>query len=195
MKRAELRAEQLQEEVNMLKGKLIVIETKDAMDSEVDFGDLKELEERILSTPAPNDPLIAIKNSADSSHFQLMKNYIFDLKEKLSKAVQGKREYEKKYRSIKEKLTEKAEKSITFEEQNKLLKGKLESFERLTERLQYELQKCMEDHEEEVEKVRAMTNSLVAQKNEEVKVANAYVRAQLDLQSDKFEKTEKGLRQ
>ena len=47
---------------------------------------------------------------------------------------------------MKEKLTEKAEKSITFEEQNKLLKGKLESFERLTERLQYELLKCMEDH-------------------------------------------------
>lgn len=75
-----------------------------------------------------------------------MKTYILDLKEKLSKALQGKRDYEKKYRSLKDKLTEKAEKSITFEEQNKLLKGKLESFERLTERLQYELQKCMEDH-------------------------------------------------
>jgi hypothetical protein len=33
-----------------------------------------------------NDPLPAIKNSSDSSHFQLMKAYIVDLKEKLAKA-------------------------------------------------------------------------------------------------------------
>lgn len=81
--------------------------------------------------------MIAIKNSSDSSHFQLMKSYILDLKEKLSKALIGKKEVDKKYRSLKEKLTEKAEKSIMFEEQNKLLKGKLEGFERLTDRLQF----------------------------------------------------------
>ena len=33
MKRCELRADQLQEESNMLKGRLIVLETKDVMDS------------------------------------------------------------------------------------------------------------------------------------------------------------------
>ena len=43
MQRAELRAEQLQEECNMLKGRLILLETKDAMDSEMEFSDLKEL--------------------------------------------------------------------------------------------------------------------------------------------------------
>ena len=40
---------------------------------------------------AHNDPLISIKNSSDSSHFQLMKSYIIDLKEKLSKAVVAKK--------------------------------------------------------------------------------------------------------
>ena len=55
----------------------------------------------------------------------------------------AKKEYEKKYRSLKEKLTDKAEKSINFEEQNKLLKGKIEGYERLSERLQFELQKSI----------------------------------------------------
>ena len=132
MKRAEIRSEQLQEECNMLKGRLIVMETKDVMEGEADFGDLKDLEERVLSTAAQNDPLVTIKNGSDSSHFQLMKTYIIDLKDKLAKAIVGRKEFEKKYRSLKEKLTEKAEKSISFEEQNKLLKGKIEGYERLT---------------------------------------------------------------
>lgn len=96
---------------------------------------------------------------------------------------------------MKEKLTDKAEKSINFEEQNKLLKGKIEGYERLTERLQYELQKSIEVHEEEISKMKNITNNIISKKTEEVKVANAYVRAQLDLELDKFEKTEKGLRQ
>lgn len=41
MKRAALKSEQLQEECNMLKGKLIVLETKDAMEGDPDLGDLK----------------------------------------------------------------------------------------------------------------------------------------------------------
>ena len=81
----------------------------------MEFNDLKDLEERIMTSPAHNDPLVAIKNGSDSSHFQLMKSYIIDLKEKLSKAVISKKEYEKKYRYLKEKLTDKAEKSINFE--------------------------------------------------------------------------------
>ena len=62
----------------------------------MEFNDLKDLEERIMTSPAHNDPLVAIKNGSDSSHFQLMKSYIIDLKEKLSKAVISKKEYEKK---------------------------------------------------------------------------------------------------
>ena len=76
----------------MLKGKLIVIETKDVMESQAEFADLRQLEERILTTVGPNDPLVSIKNSSDSSHFQLMKSYIVDLKEKLAKTVVGKKE-------------------------------------------------------------------------------------------------------
>lgn len=98
----------------------------------------------------------------------------------MSKALLSKKEIDKKYRSLKEKLTEKAEKSIAFEEQNKLLKGKLEGYERLSERLQFELQKNIEDHEDELNKMNAMTQSAIAKKNDEVKVANAHVRAQLD---------------
>ena len=44
-----------------------------------------------------------------------MKNYIIDLKDKLSKASLEKREAEKKYRSLKEKLGERAEKAIGLE--------------------------------------------------------------------------------
>ena len=195
MKRAELRAEQLQEQCNMLKGRLIVLQTKDAMDSEMEFNDLKDLEERVLATANQSDPLHSIKNGSDSSHFQLMKSYIVDLKEKLSKAVASKKQYEKKYRSLKEKLTDKAEKSINYEDQNKLLKGKIEGFQRLTQRLQFQLQKSIQAHEEEMSKMKTVTSNIIVKKTEEVKVANAFVRAQLDLELDKFQKTEKGLRQ
>jgi t-SNARE complex subunit (syntaxin) len=65
---------------------------------------------------------------------------------------------------LKEKLTDKAEKSISFEEQNKLLKGKIEGYERLTERLQYELQKSIEVHEEEISKMKNVTNNIIAKK-------------------------------
>lgn len=61
-----------------------------------------------------NDPLTAIKNSSDSSHFQLMKGYLVELKEKLSRALQERKDYEKKYRSLKEKVGEKAEKALAL---------------------------------------------------------------------------------
>ena len=60
----------------MLKGKLILVEAKDVMDGSTEFSDLKDLEEKILAGISQNDPLVAIKNSSDSSHFQLMKSYI-----------------------------------------------------------------------------------------------------------------------
>lgn len=82
-----------------------------------------------------------------------------------------------------------------MEEQNKLLKGKLEGFERLTERLQYELQMSMEVHQEELNQMKTVTTNLINKKSEETKTANAFVRAQLDLEMDKFDKIEKGLRQ
>ena len=40
-----------------------------------------------------------------------------------------------------------------------------------------------------------VTNNIINKKTQEVKIANAYVRAQLDLEMDKFQKIEKGLRQ
>ena len=43
--------------------------------------------------------------------------------------------------------------------------------------------------------MKSVTNNIITKKTEEVKVANAYVRAQLDLELDKVEKTEKYLRQ
>lgn len=61
-----------------------------------------------------------------------MKAYVVELKDKLTKALIDKKEYEKKYRSLKEKIGEKAEKALGLEEQNKLLRGKLEGFERLS---------------------------------------------------------------
>lgn len=53
-----------------------------------------------------------------------------------------------------------------MEEQNKLLKGKLEGFERLTERLQYELQRGMEAHDDEVSKLKVITHNILNKKSE-----------------------------
>lgn len=114
MKQATLKAERLQEECNMLKSKLVVVETKELMEGGED-GELKEFEERVLVNLGQNDPLMAIKNSSDSSHFQLMKGYLVELKEKLSRALQERKDYEKKYRSLKEKVGEKAEKALSLE--------------------------------------------------------------------------------
>lgn len=113
MKQATLKAERLQEECNMLKSKLVVVETKELMEGGED-GELKEFEERVLVNLGQNDPLTAIKNSSDSSHFQLMKGYLVELKEKLSRALQERKDYEKKYRSLKEKVGEKAEKALAL---------------------------------------------------------------------------------
>lgn len=70
--------------------------------------ELKDYEEKVLAGLSLSDPLATIKNSGDSSHFLLMKNYIIELKEKLSKATVAKKEYERKYRSLKEKFHDKA---------------------------------------------------------------------------------------
>jgi chromosome segregation ATPase len=110
-----------------------------------------------------------------------MKGYLVELKEKLGRALQERKDYEKKYRSLKEKVGEKAEKAMALEEQNKLLRGKLESFERLAERLQFELQRNIEQHDEEVAQMKQMTSSVLAKKADETKAANAFMRAQLDL--------------
>jgi hypothetical protein len=39
----------------------------------------------------------------------------------------------------------------------------------------------MQDHEEEINKMKQMTNNILNKKGEETKVANAFIRAQLDL--------------
>ena len=132
MKKTVFRCEQLQEECNMLKSKIIVVETKECMEDLAEDTDFKDMEERVIASVLQNDPLTPIKNSSDSSHFQIMKGYVVELKQKLSKAVLEKREYEKKYRLSKDKLLERADKTADLEEQNQLLKGKLEGYERLT---------------------------------------------------------------
>lgn len=43
-----------------------------------------------------------------------MKGYLVELKEKLSRALQERKDYEKKYRSLKEKVGEKAEKALAL---------------------------------------------------------------------------------
>jgi hypothetical protein len=62
---------------------------------------LKEFEDKVMVNIMQNDPLPAIKNSADSSHFLLMKSYISELKDKLGKVALAKKEVDKKYKSTK----------------------------------------------------------------------------------------------
>ena len=40
-----------------------------------------------------------------------------------------------------------------------------------------------------------ITNNIINKKSEETKIANVFIKSQLDLELDKFEKIEKGLRQ
>lgn len=78
------------------------------------------------------DPLIAIKNSDDASHFKILKAYIIELREKLEKVHGQRKEYSRKYKSISSKFTRVVEESNRNEEENKILRGKVEGFEKLT---------------------------------------------------------------
>jgi hypothetical protein len=57
------------------------------------------------------------------------------------------------------------------------------------------LQRNIEQHDEEVAQVKQMSNAVLTKKAEESKAANALMRAQLDLELDKFERAERSLRQ
>ena len=93
------------------------------------------------------DPLIAIKNSDDTDHFKILKAYIIELREKLDKVHGQKKEYSRKYKSVSSKFTRMVDESGRFEEENKILRGKVEGFEKLTEKLQSELERSLIMHE------------------------------------------------
>ena len=57
------------------------------------------------------------------------------------------------------------------------------------------MQRNIEQHDEEVAQVKHMSNAVLTKKAEESKAANALMRAQLDLELDKFERAERSLRQ
>lgn len=86
---------------------------------------------------AQNDPLNAIKNGDDISHFKILKSFVIDLQDKLYKLNSEKKAISKKYKSLKSKFVKNADDLLFHEEQNRLLKGKVEGFERLTEKLQF----------------------------------------------------------
>ena len=86
---------------------------------------------------AQNDPLNIIKNGDDASHFKILKSFVIDLQDKIYKIGSEKKTLSKKYKSMKSKFVKNAEDLLLHEEQNKLLKGKVEGFERLTDKLQY----------------------------------------------------------
>jgi hypothetical protein len=115
---------------------------------------------------AQNDPLHAIKNGDDNSHFRLLKSFIFDLQDKIYRINNEKKDASKKYRSIKNKFVKNAEQLGVLEDQNKLLKGKVEGYERLTEKLQYELEKSLSTNEEEITKITITSNNLITKKSE-----------------------------
>jgi hypothetical protein len=50
----------------------------------------------------------------------------------------------------------------------------------LTEKLNYELEKSMQAHEDEIVKMVAITNNLVSKKVEESKTTSAFIKSQFD---------------
>lgn len=109
MKSARLQAERANEEVNMLKSKIVVLEAKEFLEEAGDDDyDQKFFEERLNLLVAQNDPLNSIKNHEDSSHFRILKSFIVDLQDKVYKASTQKKEVTKKYKSIKVKFIKNA---------------------------------------------------------------------------------------
>lgn len=74
---------------------------------------------------AENDPLNVIKNGDDVSHFKILKSFVIDLQDKLYKLNSQKKMISKKYKSMKSKFVKNAEDLLFYEEQNRLLKGKV----------------------------------------------------------------------
>lgn len=155
----------------------------------------KEFEERLSLMISQNDPLQSIKNGEDNSHFKLLKSFILDLQDKIYKINSEKKEVSRKYKSIKGKFVKNAEQLTIYEDQNKLLKGKVEGYERLTEKLQYELEKSLHINEEEITKITLTSNNLITKKSEEYKATIALLNSQLEMQNDKANRTERNLKQ
>lgn len=70
----------------MLKSKIVLLEAKDFLEEAGDDDyNQKFFEERLNLLVAQNDPLNAIKNNEDSSHFRILKSFIVDLQDKIYK--------------------------------------------------------------------------------------------------------------
>lgn len=54
-----------------------------------------------------------------------MKGFIVDLQDKILRVTEQKKELSKKYKSMKVKFVKNAEQLVYYEDQNKLMKGKL----------------------------------------------------------------------
>ena len=58
-----------------------------------------------------------------------------------------------------------SEQLAVLEERNKLLRGKVEGFERLTDKLQFELEKNISSNEEEITRMTITSNNMLSIKN------------------------------
>ena len=83
----------------------------------------------------------------------------------------------------------KAEEYFVLEDSNKLMKGKLEGYERIAEKLNFELDRSVMAHEDEIVKMVAITNNLVDKKVEDSKKSMAFVKTQFDMEIEKAERT------
>ena len=113
----------------MLKSKIVVLESREVVDEAADFDfNPKEFDDKITRLLSQGDPLVGIKNSDETSHFKVLKAYIVELREKLDRVNDERREYTKKYKSLSGRFTKLVEESSHFEEENKVLRGKVEGF-------------------------------------------------------------------
>lgn len=72
-----------------------------------------------------HDPLNAVKNGDDTSHFRILKSFIVELQDKIYRINSSKIQTTKKYKSLKSKFMKNAKELSILEEQNKLYKGKI----------------------------------------------------------------------
>ncbi len=132
----------------MLKSKVVILETKDIINEDIQNEEYlsqvlhsKAIEEKISYLLAQADPLATIKNSEDSSHFKILSAYVSEMRDKLAKAYAQNKELSLKYKALASRRhrheSENTEYNVDF------LIGKVKSYERLTEKLQHQLEKAI----------------------------------------------------
>ena len=75
------------------------------------------------------------------------------------------------------------------------MKGKMQGYERLSEKLHFQLEKSLAQSEEEITRMTITSNNILTLKSEEYKATINVLNSQLQMTQDKADRTEKNMKQ